>query len=60
MEDSLAGMATNRANAQVQNQISMAIMKEQMDQQKAEGAALVKMISQTSLDGTGQLVNRAA
>ena len=60
MEDALAGMATNRSNAQVMSQITMAILKEQMDQQEAQGAALVKMIQDTSLDGTGRLVNRTA
>lgn len=60
MVDTLASMATNLSNTQVQNQISMAIMKKQLDQQEAQGAALVKMIENTSLDGTGRLVNRTA
>jgi hypothetical protein len=60
MEDSIAGMFTNRKNTQVMSQISMAIMKKQMDQQEAQGAALIKMIQNTSLDGTGRLVNRTA
>jgi hypothetical protein len=60
IEDSLASSLTNRSNTQVMSQISMAIMKKQMDQQEAQGAALVKMIQNTSLDGTGRLVNRTA
>ncbi len=60
MEDSLASSFTNRANTQVMNQISMAVMKQQMDQEEAQAAALVKMIQNTSLDGTGQIINRTA
>lgn len=60
MEDVLASMATNRSNTQVNAEISMAVLKSQMDQQEAQGAALVKMIQGTSLEGTGQLVNRTA
>ncbi len=60
MEDVLASSLTNRSNKQVRTEISMAVMKNQMDQQEAQAAALVKMIQNTSLDGTGRLVNRTA
>jgi len=60
MEDALASMATSRASGQVQAEITMAILNNQIRQQQAQAAALVKMISDTSLDGTGQLVNRSA
>lgn len=60
MQDLLAGMLTNRSNTQVRTEISMAILKEQMDQQETQAAALVKMIQNTSLDGSGRLVNRTA
>lgn len=60
MVDVLASMATNRSSSQVRSEISMAILKQQMDQQEAQAAALVEMIQNTSLDGTGQLVNRTA
>ncbi len=60
MEDVLASSFTNRKNTQVMSQISMAVMKTQMDQQEAQAAALVKMIQNSSLDGTGQIVNRTA
>jgi hypothetical protein len=60
IEDSIASSLTNRSNTQVMNQISMAILKQQMDQQDSQAAALVKMIQNTSLDGTGRLVNRTA
>ena len=60
MEDALASQLTNRSNKQVRTQISMAVMKNQMDQQEAQAAALVKMIQNSSLDGTGQIVNRTA
>jgi len=59
-EDALASLATNRANVQVQREISMATLKNQQDQQAAQAAALVNMINNTSLDGSGQLVNRSA
>ena len=60
MEDALAAQLTNRSNKQVRTQISMAVMKNQIDQQEAQAAALVKMIQNSSLDGTGQIVNRTA
>ena len=60
MEDALASMATSRASGQVQAEITMAILNNQIRQQQGQAAALVKMISDTSLDGTGQLVNRSA
>ena len=60
MEDVLASSLTNRSNKQIRTEISMAVMKNQMDQQEAQAAALVKMIQNTSLDGTGRLVNRTA
>ena len=60
MEDLLASAATNRSNAQVQNEISMAVLKQQQDQQEAQAVAILKMINDTSLDGSGKLVNRTA
>jgi len=60
MVDVLASVATNRSSSQVRSEISMAILKQQMDQQEAQAAALVEMIQNTSLDGTGQIVNRTA
>jgi hypothetical protein len=60
MEDALASSLTNRSNSAVMSQISQAVMKKQMDQEEAQAAALVKMIQNSSLDGTGQLVNRTA
>ncbi len=60
MDSSLASMATNRSNAQVQAEITMAVLKQMQDFQEAQAAALLKMINNTSLDGTGQLVNRTA
>jgi hypothetical protein len=60
LESALASMATNRSHAQVQTEITMAVLKQQQELQEAQGAALVKMINNTSLDGTGQLVNRTA
>jgi hypothetical protein len=58
MEDVLASQLTNRSNTAVMSQISQAVMMKQMDQQEAQAAALVKMIQNSSLDGTGRLVNR--
>lgn len=60
MVDVLASMATNRSSSQVRSEISMAILKQQMDQQEMQAAALVEMIQNSSLDGTGQIVNTTA
>ncbi len=60
MQDVLAGMATAQANHQVQLEVAMAVMKQQQDMQEMQAQALIKMIHQNSLDGTGQLVNRIA
>jgi len=60
MESVLANMATSNAHQQVQNEVAVLILKQQMQQNEIEGAALVKMINESSLDGTGQLVNRTA
>lgn len=41
-------------------QLSVAIMKQAQDQQKMAGQAIVNMINQaSSLDGTGQIINKA-
>lgn len=60
METTLATMATNRSNLQVQAEITMAVLKQMQEFQEVQAAALLKMINNTSLDGTGQLVNRTA
>ena len=60
MQDVLAGMATAQTNHQVQLEVAMAVLKQQQDMQEIQAQALIKMIGQTSLDGTGQLVNRVA
>ena len=60
MQDVLAGMATARANHQVQLEIAMSVLKQQQELQNMQAQALVEMIQQSSLDGTGQLVNRMA
>ena len=53
-------MATDSAHERIQNQVTGAVFKELLDQQKVMGEQLVEMINNTTLDGTGQLVNRAA
>ena len=60
MESVLATMATSNAHSQVQMEISMAVLKNQQDQEKAQAQALLQMITNTSLDGNGTLVNRTA
>lgn len=60
-ESSLASFATQSKNRAVMNEISMAIMKQTMDQQEAMGQALIEMIKQTPMaDGTGQILNIGA
>ena len=60
MESVLANMATSKAHQQVQNEVAVSILKQQMQLNEIEGAALVKMINESSLNGTGQLVNLSA
>ena len=60
MESVLANMATSNAHQQVQNEVAVSILKQQMQLNEIEGAALVKMINESSLNGTGQLVNLSA
>lgn len=60
MESSLASMATSRASGQVQAEITLAILKQQQEMQASQAAALIKMINDSTLDGTGQLVNISA
>lgn len=61
LNSSLAVMATESKNRAVMSEISMAIMKQTMDQQEAMGQALIEMIQQTPMpDGTGQILNIGA
>lgn len=60
MENSLAGTAANNAHQQVMGQIAVSVLKQQLDQQELQGDQIVQMINSTSLDGTGQLVDRTA
>ena len=61
MNNDLAGLATNMQSKNIGLELSTAILKQTMDIQKQQGAALVAMINQTpSIDGTGQRINVAA
>ncbi len=61
LESSLASFATGSKSRAVMNEISVAIMKQNLDQQEALGQALVEMIKQTPMpDGTGMLLNIGA
>ncbi len=61
LESSLASFATESKNRAVMSEISMAIMKQNLDQQEAMGQALVEMIRQTPMpDGTGKILNIGA
>jgi len=60
MESVLANMSTSNVHQQAQNELAVSILKQLMQQKEVEGAALVKMINESSLDGTGQMVNRTA
>jgi len=61
LDSSLASFATGSSNRAVMNEISMAILKQTMDQQKAAGQALLNMIKQSPMpDGTGTLINIGA
>lgn len=57
---SLASQASGMAAEEIALQLSVAIMKQAQDQQKMAGQAIVNMINQaSSLDGTGQIINKA-
>jgi hypothetical protein len=61
LDSSLASFATGSSNRAVMNEISMAIMKQTMDQQKAADQALLNMIKQAPMpDGSGTLINIGA
>ncbi len=61
LNSSLAVMATESKNRAVMSEISMAIMKQTLDQQEAMGQALIEMIKQGPMpDGTGQVLNIGA
>jgi len=47
MSADLINLATARKQGQVQSQIQPAVLKQALDQQKAQGAALVRMIPST-------------
>jgi hypothetical protein len=60
-ESSLAAMSTGMQNANVQAEISVAIMKQMQNQQAAFANALLQMIRQGPMpDGTGQIINIGA
>jgi len=55
------GEASGIRSQQIMTEISMAVMKQQQDQEKRFAAAIVEMINKTptpSLEGTGQLIDR--
>ncbi len=62
IESSLAAAAAQSRSSGVQNQISMAVMKQTMESQEAMGDALVEMIStpMPRIDGTGSILDIAA
>ena len=60
-DTSLASFATESKSRAIMNEISVAIMKQNLDQQEALGQALVEMIKQTPMpDGTGTILNIGA
>ncbi len=60
MESDLARMATMNSHQQIQNQVVLSVLKQQMQIQEMQAAALVNMIKETTLDGTGQMINLGA
>lgn len=61
LESSLASFATGSKSRAVMSEISMAVMKQNLDQQEALGQALVEMVKQSPMpDGTGKLINIGA
>jgi hypothetical protein len=61
IDSSLISMATNMQGSSAQMQISVAIMNQIQDQQKAFADALLNMINTGPMpDGTGQVINIGA
>jgi hypothetical protein len=61
LSDSLSTLATGMASDNISLQIAVSVMKQAQDQQQMAGQAIVNMINQASpIDGTGQIVNKAA
>jgi hypothetical protein len=60
MENTLAGLAVGNSHQQVMDQVGVSVLKQQLDQQELQGEQIVQMINNTSLDGTGKLVDRSA
>lgn len=54
---SIMSQATQASSVGVQRQITSAIVKQILDQQKAAGDSLVQMIQGGSLNGSGKLVD---
>ena len=60
MESDLARMATMNSHQQIQNQVVLSVLKQQMQIEEMQAEALVNMIKETTLDGTGQMINLGA
>ncbi len=61
LQSSLYGEASGIRSQQIMSEISMAVMKQQQEQEKRFASAIVEMINKTpspSLEGTGQLIDR--
>lgn len=61
-DSALISQATSLKNASVQDQISIAVMKQAMDSQEVVADALIEMISQPPprIDGTGSIIDIGA
>jgi len=58
MQNSMAVMASDMKTSEVSSQMSIAILKQMIDNQKMVGDAITQMINATpSLSGTGGIVN---
>ncbi len=62
LDSAIISQATSLKSASVQDQISIAILKQAMDSQKVVSEALVEMISQPPprIDGTGSIIDIGA
>lgn len=60
IESDLARMATMNSHQQIQNQVVLSVLKQQMQIEEMQAEALVNMIKETTLDGTGQMINLGA
>ncbi len=57
MENALSNLVTNRSDMAMRMQISSGSLKKQINQHKVQTVAFGRMMKNSSIDGTGMLVD---